>query len=336
VRRSFLISATGIALAVGITMAQSADAGTIKLTEWGTASVTDGQTNYTLQANENTPFASEYDINNTDGGPDFWVDPSNLARTPSATVYPAYPSLYVGLHWPNDPADPAPADNPSVGNPLQTGGLPTAAYNESVAAGDGGYGWYVTPAGLEDSTYLLTSFDTSHSTVASGSMYDTSYDIWFNSSEVGNQDSGTAPSWYKAPSDDPGDTVIPGTDLEMMIWLNDAGGMTPEGGTPVTTATVDGATYEVYYSNHNSYSRTITFLAKTQVSDLDDTAIGDFANAAVSFSSKYPSDPTLTSSWYLYDVEAGFEIYKGGGPSTGSKGLTGTFSYLQCPASGCG
>jgi len=36
-------------------------------------------------------------------------------------------------------------------------------------------------------------------------------------------------------------------------------------------------------------------------------------------------------------VEAGFEIYKYGGPVTGqTKGLTGTFSYLQCPANGCG
>jgi hypothetical protein len=322
-------------MAVGISMAPPADAGPITLSEWDTASVTDGQTYYTLQANEGTPFASEYEIANDDGGPDFWVSQSNLDR---ATTYgPAYPSLYVGLHWPNPTNASPPATNPSSGDPLETGGLSTSAYNQSVAAGDGGYGWWATVAGLEDANpSLITSYDTSHSNVSSSaSEYDTSYDIWFNSSDVGNQLSGTTPSWYTPPSDDPTQTTIPGIDLEMMIWLNDDN-MTPEGDY-IETVTVDGASYQIFYDNHNPTSRTITFRAVTGVSDLDNTAIADFASKAIAFSSAYPDDPTLTSSWYLYDVEAGFEIYEGGGPVSGAKGLTASsFSYLQCPADGCG
>jgi Glycosyl hydrolase family 12 len=124
---------------------------------------------------------------------------------------------------------------------------------------------------------------TSWSTTQPGgsSAYDVAYDIWFN----------------KAPS-----TTGQPDGAELMIWINHQGGIEPYG-SQVSTATVSGRSYQVWFGqqgwNTISYSMTT---GTTSVQDLD---IGKFVADAI-------SRGWIQKSWYLIDVEAGFEIWQGG------------------------
>ena len=314
-------------------MAPPANAATY--TGFQEATVYDGFQHFTLQANESNPQATTpppaFVVSNTDGSSDFQVTQSGLNQPTSNPLGPAaYPSLYVGLHWPNDPTKGQPPTNPSAGDPFgQTGG---PAY-------DGGLKWWLQVGAMaQGNPDIETSFDMSASTtVAAGSVYDSAFDIWFNSSADGNQVSGTTPSWST--------TAIPGTSMEMMIWLN-SHGMTPAGynsslpndGAIATNVSIESTTYNVFYQAHNSHSRTITFVATTPTTSLYSLALSPFANEVVALNGvkvNGSTDLTIANSWYLYDVEAGFEIYTGGGPSTGhTVGLSGEMHFNECPG-GC-
>lgn len=320
--------ATGIAAVVWLSLAPPAEAATY--TGFDLATVSDGYGYYyTLQANENNPQSTSpltpFAITNTDGKNDFRVTSSSLDQPTSNSGGPAaYPSLYVGLHWPNDPTKTPPAQNPSKSDPLGQAGGP--AY-------DGGLKWWLTVAGMASGNPDIgTAFSTSNTTVAPGSVYDTAYDIWFNSSPDGNQLSGTTPTWSS--------TVIPGTDMEVMIWLNSQG-MTPAGynsslpnnGAIATNVSIEYQNWNVYYQSHGAHSRVLTFVAAAPTQSIYSVSLTDFASEVLALNNS--THPTIASSWYLYDVEAGFEIYKGGGPAPGdSAGLNGSFVFTECPG-GC-
>jgi hypothetical protein len=111
--------------------------------------------------------------------------------------------------------------------------------------------------------------------------YDVAYDIWFNkTATTSGQPNGE----------------------EMMVWLASNGGVQPFG-SKVATTTVNGVSYDVWYGNQGwntvSYVRTSP---ATSVSGLDVDGL-----AADSISRGY-----LQNSWYLIDVEAGFELWQGG------------------------
>jgi len=118
-------------------------------------------------------------------------------------------------------------------------------------------------------------------TQPSTGAYDVAYDIWFN----------------KAPS-----TTGQPDGAELMIWINHQGGIQPYG-SQVSTATVSGRSYQVWFGqqgwNTISYSMTT---GTTSVQDLD---IGKFVADAI-------NRGWIQKSWYLIDVEAGFEIWQGG------------------------
>ena len=89
---------------------------------------------------------------------------------------------------------------------------------------------------------------------------------------------------------------------EIMIWLDWNGGVQPAGAV-VDTVTIDGATWEVWYTpidwHYIAYRRT----TPTQsVTNLDILA---FVNDAI-------QRGYVQSSWYLHAIEAGFEIWQGG------------------------
>ncbi len=111
--------------------------------------------------------------------------------------------------------------------------------------------------------------------------YDVAYDIWYNQTAT-------------TPGQPNG--------AELMIWLNHNGPVQPFG-SKVATTTVNGVSYDVWFGNQgwNTVSYTMTS-PTTSVSALD--IDGLTADAA--------SRGYIQPSWFLIDVEAGFEMWQGG------------------------
>jgi hypothetical protein len=130
---------------------------------------------------------------------------------------------------------------------------------------------------------VTTSYNTS--TVTSGA-WDDSYDIWYNPARsTGSNSSG----------------------LEMMIWLNHFGGVEPAG-SPGPTVTIDGISFTVWYGGSGT-GGTVSFVANNPMSSVSNLDLGPLAAYAV-------SKGYMQNSWFLIDVEAGFE------PWTSGQGLT--------------
>jgi Glycosyl hydrolase family 12/Cellulose binding domain len=127
---------------------------------------------------------------------------------------------------------------------------------------------------------VTTSWSTSQP--GGSNAYDVAYDIWFNQT----------PTTAGQPNG-----------AELMIWLNHNGSVQPFGSQVATGVSVGGHTYNVWFGNQgwNTVSYTMTSGA-TSVSSLD---VGQVAANAVSRGYIQPS-------WYLIDVEAGFELWQGG------------------------
>jgi Glycosyl hydrolase family 12 len=92
-------------------------------------------------------------------------------------------------------------------------------------------------------------------------------------------------------------------DREMMIWLSHHGPAIPGG--KHTEVTLDGISFNLWWDGHHTmwYVIKSPSLANPHVQNLD---LGDFIKDAVNRG--YIPSP----SWYLMDVEAGFEIWRGG------------------------
>ena len=119
-------------------------------------------------------------------------------------------------------------------------------------------------------------------TQPSGYNNDAAYDIWFNqTSTTSGQPNGT----------------------EIMIWLNHQGSIEPFG-SQVATATIDGASYAVWTGNQSSW-KIVSYVATSPVTSVSNLNLLPFFSDAVSRGS-------LESSWWLIDVEYGFEIWTGG------------------------
>jgi hypothetical protein len=117
-------------------------------------------------------------------------------------------------------------------------------------------------------------------TFVSGATYDAAYDIWLD------------PSPKK-------DGV---SQQEIMIWFNRQGSIQPIG-SPVGTATVGGRTWEVWTGN-NGANAVISYLAPSPITSWSFSVL-DFIN-------DLKSRGTITNSWYLTSIQAGFEPWIGG------------------------
>lgn len=125
----------------------------------------------------------------------------------------------------------------------------------------------------------VTSVDT---TQPPGFNNDAAYDIWFNrSSTTPGQPNGT----------------------EVMIWLNHQGSIQPLG-RRVATMTINGAQYEVWTGNQSSW-KVVSYVASSPLTAVRNMNLLPFFGDAVSRGSLQPS-------WWLIDVEYGFEIWTGG------------------------
>ena len=137
------------------------------------------------------------------------------------------------------------------------------------------------PFPLEENN--LASAGTSVSiTQPSGYNNDAAYDIWFNqTSTTSGQPNGT----------------------EIMIWINHQGSPQPFG-TQVASATIDGATWEVWTGGQSTWN-IVSYVRQTPVTSVSDLNLLPFFSDSVSRGSLQPS-------WWLIDVEYGFEIWTGG------------------------
>jgi len=119
-------------------------------------------------------------------------------------------------------------------------------------------------------------------TQPSGYNNDAAYDIWFNqTSTTSGQPNGT----------------------EIMIWINHQGSPQPFG-SEVATATIDGATWEVWTGRQSSWN-IVSYVRATPVTSVSNLNLLPFFSDAVARGSLEPS-------WWLIDVEYGFEIWTGG------------------------
>jgi hypothetical protein len=144
----------------------------------------------------------------------------------------------------------------------------------------------LTSAPVQVSALTSGKVTTSWSTTQPGgsaNAYDVAYDIWFNQTPTtSGQPNGT----------------------EMMVWLNHNGSVQPFGSLVASNVSIGGHTYNIWYGTQSSWD-TVTYdmtTASTSVSGLD---VGTLAQDMV-------SRGYTNSSWYLIDVEAGFELWQGG------------------------
>jgi hypothetical protein len=127
----------------------------------------------------------------------------------------------------------------------------------------------------------IPSVTTSWSTTDATGVYDVAYYVWFNQTPTASgQPNGAG----------------------LMVWINESGAQ--PSGSMVGTTQVAGATWNIWTTQkptwtYVAYERTP---GTSSVSDLDVRAITEDA----------VSRGFIKTSWYLLDVEAGFEIWQGG------------------------
>jgi Glycosyl hydrolase family 12 len=125
---------------------------------------------------------------------------------------------------------------------------------------------------------VTTTWDTAQ---PDSGTYDVAYDIWFNQ----------APATNGQPDG-----------AELMIWLNHRGSVRPYG-SQVATATVAGHSFQVWFGQQGW--NTISYSMVPGITSVQNLDIGQFVADAI-------SRGYIQKSWYLIDVEAGFELWQGG------------------------
>jgi hypothetical protein len=166
----------------------------------------------------------------------------------------AYPSVYAGCHY---------------GNCSSGSGLPLP---------------------VSDSRFGTISTSVSMSYPNNGSVYDASYDIWFDPTARTNGQN---------------------TGAELMVWLNHTGSV-HAAGSQVGTVTIAGATWDVWYGNYGW--NVVSYVRQSPTSSIT-------FNVA-SFYTDMVRRGYAQNSWYITSVQAGFE------PWINGTGLTvNTFSY---------
>src|SRR5579862_5050880 len=186
----------------------------------------------------------------------------------------------------------------------------------------------LTATPIQVSSLTAGKVTTSWSTTQPGGSndYDVAYDIWFNKTST---------------------TTGQPNCMELMVWLNHNGPVQPFGSQVASNVGIGGHSYNVWegaMSTWNTVSYSMT-TGTTSVSSLD---VGQLAQDAI-------NRGYMSSSCWLIDVEAGFELWQGGaglatssfsvnvnGGSTGGitvaspgnqSGTVGTATSLQAHAS---
>jgi cellulose 1,4-beta-cellobiosidase len=143
----------------------------------------------------------------------------------------------------------------------------------------------LTSSPVQVSALTTSKVTTSWATTQPGgsSAYDVAYDIWFNQTPTtSGQPNGT----------------------EIMVWLNHNGSVQPFGSEVASNVSLGGHTYNVWEGNQSSWD-TVTYDMTSPATSVSNLDIGTLAQDSV-------SRGYTKSSWYLIDVEAGFELWQGG------------------------
>ena len=138
---------------------------------------------------------------------------------------------------------------------------------------------------IEVSSLTPGTVTTSWSTTQPGgsSDYDVAYDIWFNQT--------------------PATTGQP-DGSELMVWLNHNGPVQPFGSEVASNVTLGSHTYNIWQGAQSAWD-TITYDMTSPATSVSNLNIGTLTQDMV-------NRGYTRSSWYLIDVEAGFELWQGG------------------------
>jgi hypothetical protein len=144
----------------------------------------------------------------------------------------------------------------------------------------------LTATPIQVSSLTTGKVTTSWSTTQPGGSndYDVAYDIWFNQT--------------------PTTTGQPNC-TELMVWLNHNGPVQPFGSEVATNVSVGGTGYNVWEGSQGSFD-TVSYTMTTPTTSVTGLDLAPLAQNAV-------SRGYLSSSCYLIDIEAGFELWQGGG-----------------------
>jgi hypothetical protein len=128
---------------------------------------------------------------------------------------------------------------------------------------------------------------------ATGS-YNAAYDVWFSTTSAG----------------DPG--AVPSGGF-LMVWYHKPTANQPVGTSigSATIASIPGKTWSVWYGTNSSNGKpVVSYVAQSDITSLS-YSLGDFIADAVTRNC-VGTTKCLSSSWYLTNVYAGFEIWSGG------------------------
>jgi cellulose 1,4-beta-cellobiosidase len=135
------------------------------------------------------------------------------------------------------------------------------------------------PIQVSNIANVMTSWNVT--TIDSG-VWNVAYDIWFHQT---SDYSGGSPNG-----------------AELMIWINWLGNIQPAG-TKVATVSLAGATWDVWFADWPNWDYiAYRITTKTTSANFD---INEFIKDAI-------SRGYIQNSWYLIDVEAGFELWQDG------------------------
>lgn len=121
---------------------------------------------------------------------------------------------------------------------------------------------------------------------ASGGAYNTAWNLWFN----------------RTP-----DTAGQPDGAQVMVWLNSAGGVEPWG-TKTATVTLAGASWDVWTGTESSGGTTWKIVSYVNTKGTESASQLDLEN----FVADATSRGIVDESWYLIEVQMGFEIWQGG------------------------
>jgi len=127
---------------------------------------------------------------------------------------------------------------------------------------------------------VTTSWDTTQP--GGSAAYDVAYDVWFNHTPAASGQPDGA---------------------ELMIWLNHHGPVQPFG-SQVGTATIGGVPYQLWEGSQ-PWGDTVSYVMARPAASVRNLDLGALAADAV-------RRGYIRTSWYLIDVEAGFELWRGG------------------------
>jgi glycosyl hydrolase family 12 len=144
-----------------------------------------------------------------------------------------------------------------------------------------GSGLPVQVSGIHAGT-VTTSWSTSQP--GGSNVYNVAYDIWFNQTPT----TGGAPNG-----------------AELMIWLNHHGPKRPYGHRVTRNVSIGGRSYNVWFGRARHGWNTVSYTMTTRTASVSKLDLQALVADAV-------RRGYISRSWYLIDVEAGFELWQGG------------------------